>query len=221
MGVVHKSQGILDPCSPGLRSETWIVAKLANTLFGDEHIDWMNLAANYDHIRTAIENTIPGFENYNKRVREPGGFYLPNGARDGKFNTPSGKAHFTINKNHEEDVPNGHYIMMTLRSHDQYNTTIYGLDDRYRGIFNERRIVMMNKHDMHREGFKAKDKVDLIGLHNGVERIAKQFIVVPYDIPQGNVATYFPEANVLVPIDSFARGSKTPASKRVVIRIQM
>jgi len=221
MGVVHNSKGIIEPCSTGLRSESWIIAKLAHTLFGDENIDWMKMVANYDNIRDAIEATVPGFENYNERVREPAGFYLPNGARDGKFNTPSGKAHFTINKNHEEEVPADHYIMMTIRSHDQYNTTIYGLDDRYRGIFNERRIVMMNKQDMHREGFKAKDKVDLIGTFKGVERIAKQFIVVPYDIPSGNVATYFPEANVLVPIDSFARSAKTPASKRVVIRIKM
>ena len=219
MGVVHQSKGVLDPCSNGLRSEPWIVAALAKATLKESSIDWMEMVSNYDNIRTAIENTIPGFEQYNERVRKPGGFYLPNGARDGTFKTASGKAHFTINKNHEEEVPEGHYIMMTVRSHDQYNTTIYGLDDRYRGIFNERRIVMMNKQDMAREGFKEKTIVNLMGTHNGIERKAEKFIVVPYSIPPGNVATYFPEANVLVPIDSYARGSKTPASKRVPIKI--
>jgi len=220
MGVVHSSQGVLKPCSEHLLSEPAIVARLAKATLGERSkVDWDKMVSNYDHIRDAIEATVPGFEDYNRRVREPGGFYLPNGAREQKFNTPSGKAHFTINPVPQNQLDEDEYIMMTIRSHDQYNTTIYGLDDRYRGIYNERRVVMMNKEDMENEGLKKGDVVDLLGHHKGQKRVAEQFIVVPYDIPPKCVATYFPEANVLVPIDSYARGSKTPRSKWVAIRI--
>lgn len=221
MGIVHSSQGILPPVSDVVKSEPAIVAGLAKaTLGSSSKVDWDKMVSNYDHVRDVIEKVIPGFEQYNERVREPSGFYLPNGARDGKFNTPSGKAQFTVNKVPNRQVDQGEYVMMTIRSHDQYNTTIYGLDDRYRGIYNERRVVLMNKSDMNKEGFKTKTVVNLVGTYKGEIRRAEQFLVIPYDIPQGCVATYFPEANVLVPIDSYAKGSKTPSSKWVAIRIE-
>jgi molybdopterin-dependent oxidoreductase alpha subunit len=221
MGVVQSSEGVLPPCSDELLSEPQIVAQLAlYTLSGRSKVNWEELASNYDYIRDAIEKVIPGFDNYNERVRQPGGFYLPNGAREGKFNTASGKANFTINATSDVKIEADEYIMMTVRSHDQYNTTIYGLDDRYRGIYNERRVVMMNEKDMAQDGLKSGDVVDLIGVYEGETRIAEKFIVVPYDIPERCVATYFPEANVLVPIQSVAHTSKTPTSKLVVVKIQ-
>lgn len=220
MGVVHTSQGVLDPPSSQLKSEPAIVAGVAKaTLGAKSKVDWDKMVGNYDHIRDAIEQVVPGFEDYNRRVREPGGFYLPNGAREQKFNTPSGKAVFTPTDVPEKKLGDGEYIMMTVRSHDQFNTTIYGLDDRYRGIYNERRVVMMNKTDMQEAGLKAGDVVDLIGKHKGEVRVASKFIVVAYDIPRRCVATYFPEANVLVPIDAIAKGSKTPTSKWVAVEV--
>ncbi len=221
MGIVHSSQGVLTPCSDQLRSEPAIVAGLAKATLGEgSKVDWDAMVADYDRIRDAIEQVIPGFDDYNRRVRKPGGFYLPNGAREGQFNTPSGKAHFSVTAVPEEQLGEAEYVMMTIRSHDQFNTTIYGLDDRYRGVFNERRVVLMNREDMEREGFREKQVVDLVGEHRRKVRVARKFLVVPYDIPPRCVATYFPEANVLVPIDSYAKGSKTPASKRVIIRIR-
>ena len=221
MGVVHSSQGMLAPSSEHLLSEPAIVAELAKATLGSRSkVDWDLMISNYDHIRDAIEATVPGFDEFNHRVREPGGFYLPNGAREQEFNTPSGKAHFTVNDVPKNTLAKEEYIMMTIRSHDQYNTTIYGLNDRYRGIYNERRIVLMNSGDMKADGLQKGTVVDLIGHYNGVERMASQFIVVPYDIPSRCVATYFPEANVLVPIDSYAKESKTPRSKWVAIQIK-
>ncbi|MBV6653891.1 MAG: molybdopterin-dependent oxidoreductase, partial [Mameliella sp.] len=221
MGVVHSSTGALPPPSDKLRSEPAIIAGLAQATLGSRSkIDWKKMVANYDHIREAIAKVIPGFEDYNQRVREPGGFYLPNGARNREFNTPTGNAVFTKNVVPDKAIATDEYIMMTVRSHDQFNTTIYGLDDRYRGIYRERRVVMMNKEDIRKAGFKNKEVVDLIGTYKGQTRIAPKFIVVPYDIPPRCIATYFPEANVLVPLDAYARGSKTPASKWVAVRIQ-
>lgn len=219
MGVVQSSQGVLNPPSKDLLSEVRIVAEMAKATLKDSPIDWNEFANDYDKIRDAIEAVIPGFEDYNKRVRDKGGFYLPNGARERKFNTDTGKAKFTTIDLPIHEQADDEYIMMTIRSHDQYNTTIYGLNDRYRGIFNERRVVMMNEADMKAAGFKNKEVVNLTSEYNGVTRSANKFLVVPYPIPSGSVATYFPEANPLVPIDSFAKKSHTPASKRVRIRI--
>lgn len=221
MGVVHSSQGVLQPSSDSLKSEPDIVAGLARATLGDKsRVDWEEMVSNYDHIRDAIAVVVPGFENYNQRVREPGGFYLPNGARDRQFDTPSGKAVFTQNAVPSQTLSAEEYIMMTIRSHDQFNTTIYGLDDRYRGIYNERRVVMMNQEDIAQAGLKSGQVVDLIGQYKGQVRTAQKFIVVPYDIPRRCVATYFPEANVLVPLDAYAKGSKTPVSKWVAVQIQ-
>jgi molybdopterin-dependent oxidoreductase alpha subunit len=221
MGVVHTSEGVLPPFSEQLKSEPAIIAGIAQATLGAKStVDWAGMIADYDRVRDAIEAVIPGFEDYNQRVREPGGFYLPNGARKQEFHTQSGKAHFTINGLPTSELAEGEYHMMTIRSHDQFNTTIYGLDDRYRGIYQGRRVVLMNKEDMDRANLKQGDWVDLVGFHQKKKRVAPNFMVVDYPIPRRCVATYFPEANVLVPINSFEPTSKTPASKKVVISME-
>jgi molybdopterin-dependent oxidoreductase alpha subunit len=221
MGVVQTSTGILTPCAPNLKSETAIVCDLAAaTLAHRSCVNWPSMRDNYDKIRDLIEQVIAGFEHYNERVRQAGGFYLPNGPREQKFTTSDEKAHFTVNSAPNWALKTGEYMMMTIRTHDQFNTTIYGLDDRYRGVYNERRVILMNEKDMKTEGLRVQDVVDLSSHFNGVTRTSKRYIVVPYDIPQGDVATYFPEANTLIPIDSFADKSLTPTSKSVVITIK-
>ncbi len=221
MGKVHRSTGDRAPASDDLKSEPAIVAELAEAVLGEKFsLDWQKLAGNYDLIRDLIEDCIPGFEDYNTRVRRKGGFYLPNGARERKFNTPDGKAHFSLNAVPQDPRAEGQYIMMTIRSHDQYNTTIYGLEDRYRGIFDDRRVIMMNPQDIEEAGLEAKQLVHLKSHYEGEERVARNFRVVPYNIPRYCTATYFPEANVLVPLKSRAKGSNTPASKQVVISIE-
>jgi molybdopterin-dependent oxidoreductase alpha subunit len=219
MGVVHSSRGQLTPISDQLLSEPEIVIRLAKATLSESPIPWDSYSENYDNIRTDIERCIPGFDNYNKRVREKGGFYLPNGARDNNYKTKTGKAHFTVSETTPIPLQSHEYLMMTVRSHDQFNTTIYGLDDRYRGILNERRVIMMNKKDMQLANLKEGALVDLYNRYGGVDRVAPKFIVVGYNIPQGCVCTYFPEANVLVPIKSRADKSHTPTSKSVVIEI--
>ncbi|MGK7390658.1 MAG: FdhF/YdeP family oxidoreductase [Candidatus Cyclobacteriaceae bacterium M2_1C_046] len=218
-GVVHTSQGNKKPVSPHLKSEPKIVAGIANATLPNSTVDWEGITDNYDRIRDLIEKVIPGFEDYNRRVRKPAGFYLPNGARIGDFNTDIGKALFTVNKLPDYQLQEDEYLMMTIRSHDQFNTTIYGMDDRYRGLYNERRVVFMNPADMKRANLQQEDIVDLVSNYKGVERIAKNFLIVSYDIPTKNVATYFPEANVLVPWDYYADKSHTPVSKSIIIRI--
>ena len=220
MGVVQASKGMLSPVSDHLLSEPVIVCRLAKaTLTGKTFIDWDRYLQHYDAIRTDIEKTIPGFEQYNKRVREPGGFYLPNAPREGKFTTPSEKAQFSIVHPDHITLAPGELMMMTIRSHDQFNTTIYGMNDRYRGIYNERRVIFLNETDMHTRGLQKGDIVDLSSHYNNVERTAHRFIVVPYSIPAGCAATYYPETNVLVPIDSVAEKSNTPVSKLIIIRL--
>lgn len=219
MGVVHGSHGSLTPPSPHLKSEPEIIASIAAQTLGDKDIDWSSLVEDYDTIRDLISKAIKGFEDYNNRLKQENGFELPNGARIGEFNTPTQKAQFTVNQL-AEPIPDGHaYTMMTIRSHDQFNTTIYGLDDRYRGIFGGRNVVFMNEQDMQDEGLQKEDLVELSN-HYGLERKVAGFAVVPYDIPRGNVATYFPEANPLVPLHLSARKSHTPASKSVGVNIR-
>lgn len=221
MGVVQASKGNLHPVSKHLKSEPVIICELATALFGNNSpIPWSTYQQHYDYIRAVIAQVIPGFEDYNKRVRHPGGFYLPNGAREGRFNTYSGKANFNIATVSFPTVGQGEYLMMTVRSHDQFNTTIYGLNDRYRGVYNERRVIFMNKKDIEAGGFKASEIVDLFNFQDGVTRVAHGFIVIPYDIPEGCTATYFPETNVLVPVNSVADQSNTPVSKSVIIQIR-
>ncbi|WP_184541767.1 FdhF/YdeP family oxidoreductase [Mucilaginibacter sp. FT3.2] len=223
MGVVQMSKGMLEPISKHLLNENQIVCRLAKATLGSRSvIDWDTYAKSYDAVRDAIAKVIPGFEDYNQKVRVPGGFYLPNGPRDGKFeNIKFGdKVDFNIADLPKHELKAGEYRMTTIRSHDQFNTTIYGLDDRYRGIHNERRVIFMNEKDMATAGFKQGEQVDLYNNHGGKERVARLFVVVPYNIPEGNTATYYPEANVLIPIDSVAVGSNTPTSKLVFISMK-
>lgn len=220
MGVVHSSKGVLKPSSKHLKSEVQIVAEMAQAYFGQaSKIDWESLASNYDSIRDDIEKVIPGFDNYNQRVRKPEGFHLPNGARNRKFNTSNGKANFTINPVPKNELAADELLMMTIRSHDQFNTTIYGLNDRYRGIKNERRVVLISEADMKHLALKEGALVDISSTYDGVKRMVEKFVVVSYPIPTKCIATYFPEANAIVPINHFARGSKTPVSKAVRVRL--
>jgi len=225
MGVVQASQGHLDPVSPYLKSEVNIVSNLAKATFKNkqgplEKINWDQLLENYDDIRNLIAQVVPGHEKYNERIRKPGGFYLPNPIRDErKFPTPTGKAYFTAHPLPDIKLEPEQFLMMTIRSHDQYNTTIYGLDDRYRGLKSGRRVVLMNREDMKEHSLTQGDIVDLVSHFKGKIRKAPQFVVVPYPIPPKCVATYFPEANVLIPIDSVAEKSNTPTSKSVVVTV--
>lgn len=184
-------------------------------------VNWDHFIANYDDIREKIANVIPGFENFNERVRTPGGFALPHAVRDRReFATPSKKAQFTCHEIPKATLAAGQFVLMTIRTHDQFNTTIYGMNDRYRGIKQGRRIVMMNVEDMREQDLKDGDAVDVISHHKGITRRANSFRIVSYEIPRGSVAAYFPETNVLVPINQFAAGSQTPASKSVVVSFE-
>lgn len=220
MSVVQLSKGNLDPLSANLLSEPVIVCRLAKATLGNHsRLDWSRYEKNYDFIRADIERAIPGFEQYNHRIRKPGGFYLPNAVRERTFRTPGQKANFTVSPITVHPLKENEYLMMTIRSHDQFNTTIYGLNDRYRGIHQERRVIFMNEKDVARERLKAGDVVDLHNHFGGVHRQARKFVVVPYAIPEKCTATYFPETNVLVPINSTADKSNTPTSKTVIITI--
>ncbi|HEV2704338.1 MAG TPA: FdhF/YdeP family oxidoreductase [Pyrinomonadaceae bacterium] len=221
MGVVQASRGRLAPASEHLLSEPAIIARLARATLGSRtNVRWEWLIEDYDRIRDLIARTIPGFEDYNRRVRQPAGFYLPNHARERRFKTATGKAHFTVHALPRHELAPGQFLMMTIRSHDQFNTTIYGLDDRYRGVHGERRVVFLNAEDMRAQGLSAGEVVDLVSHFEGEERIARRFLVVPYRIPRRCAATYFPETNVLVPVRSTAERSNTPTSKSVVISIR-
>jgi anaerobic selenocysteine-containing dehydrogenase len=223
MGVVQMSKGMLRPVSDNLRSETQILCAIAKTTLGNtSKVNWDHYATSYDDIRNLIEEFIPGFENYNKRVRVPGGFYLPNSARDGKFRTElyGDKMPFSITGLPKNKMAPDEYMMSSVRSHDQFNTTIYGLEDRYRGIHHERRVIFMNKDDIQKGGFKDGDRVDLFNYNDGIERTARLFIVVEYNIPKRCTITYYPETNVLIPISSVAEKSNTPTSKMILIKIK-
>jgi molybdopterin-dependent oxidoreductase alpha subunit len=221
MAVVQASRGFLKPASDHLLSEPAIVAHLARATLGvRSNIDWQGLAADYDLIREHIARVIPGFDDYNARVRQPGGFHLPNAARERVFKTPVGRAVFTVHPLPKHELEPDQYLMMTIRSHDQFNTSIYGLDDRYRGIYNGRRVVFLNREDIGLAGLAEGQTVDLRSHFEGEQRIARHFVVVPYSIPRRCAATYFPETNVLVPLRSVADKSNTPASKSVVISIR-
>lgn len=220
MGIVSSTKGVLEPCSKDLLSEVAVVCGIANaTIKKRSKIDWLRYKDDYNLVRDDIAEVVDGFENYNERLKKPSGFYLPNGARIGEFNTNTGKAHFSVNKLPSWKLKHDELIMMTIRSHDQFNTTIYGLNDRYRGIYNERRIVFMNRNDMKIRGLNEHQIVNLKSEYSGVIRKANNFKVVGYDIPKNCCATYFPETNVLVPLESFAHTAKTPASKSVIITV--
>ncbi|HKP93274.1 MAG TPA: molybdopterin dinucleotide binding domain-containing protein, partial [Chthoniobacterales bacterium] len=220
MGIINPSRGVLEPASDNLRSEPAIVAGLVRATLGSRSaVDWSGLVADYNRIRDHIEHVIPGFESFNARIAKDI-FYLPNAARDErKFNTDTGKAKFTVHPIPRNELGPGQYIMMTIRSHDQFNTHIYGLDDRYRGIYNGRRVLFMNAEDAAAAGFERGQLVDLTSHYEGEQRTARGFQVVPYNIPRGCTATYFPEGNALVSINSVAERSNTPTSKFVIITI--
>ncbi|MBK9478897.1 MAG: FdhF/YdeP family oxidoreductase [Bacteroidetes bacterium] len=221
MGVIQLSKGNLKPVSTNLLSEPTIVCRMANAvLVNKSKVDWLKFGNDYDEIRNAIEKTIPGFNQYNQRVRIPGGFYLPNTSREGTFATLNGKANFNIAHIAPIKLKSNELMMMTIRSHDQFNTTIYGLNDRYRGVFNERRVIFMNANDIAKHGLKNGDVVDLYNNYDNVTRVAHKFIVIEFSIPERCTATYFPETNVLVPINSTADKSNTPTSKMVLITLQ-
>jgi molybdopterin-dependent oxidoreductase alpha subunit len=218
-GVVAQSHGVVEAVSPHLKSEVAIVAGLAKaTLNGRSTVDWDSLVADYDRIRDLIAKTVDGFDGYNEKVRKPGGFYIPNGPRQRDFaKTSDGKAQFTVNVPARHELQTGSMLLMTIRSQDQFNTTVYASDDRYRGVYNERRVVFMHADDMANLGLQEKQVVDMHSTYDGVTRTAHRFIVVPYDIPRGCVAAYYPETNVLVPIDQMAEKSNTPISKSIVV----
>lgn len=224
MSMVHGSGGINLPASPHLRSEIAIVAGMAAATLGKHPVDWLALAEDYDLIRNHIARVLPDFYDFNRRVRVPRGFHLRNAAAELEWNTPNSKATFwtgpmpdAVEHQMARDTP-GQYVLQTFRSHDQYNTTIYGMDDRYRGVYGERRVVFVNPADMADLGVEAGDRADIIGeFDDGMERIAEDFRFVPYDIPRGCIAGYYPELNVLVPLGSAGDESYTPTSKSVIV----
>jgi molybdopterin-dependent oxidoreductase alpha subunit len=227
MSMVHGSAGINRPASPHLLSEVAIVAGMAASTVGSDLINWAALADDYDLIRRHIEATIPGFEDFNARLRKPRGFHLRNTAAHREWVTPTGKATFsdialpseTVNqaalKRHD------HFALQTFRSHDQYNTTVYGLDDRYRGVYGERQVIFMHPEDVKALSAAAGERVDVVCEYDdGIARVASDFRLVPYDIPRGSIAGYYPELNVLVPIGSAGEESDTPTSKSVMVSVR-
>ncbi|WP_280443199.1 FdhF/YdeP family oxidoreductase [Nocardia brasiliensis] len=223
MSMVHLSTGRLDPVSKHLRSEVAIVCDLALTLFGADHpVPWARFRSDYDTIRDAISRVVPGCADYNAKVRARNGFVLPHPPRDSReFRTSTGKANFAVNELTWTPVPEGRLILQTLRSHDQYNTTIYGLDDRYRGVHGGRKVVLVHPEDIAALGFAEDELVDVISeWTDGTERRVEGFRLVGYPTPRGNAAAYYPETNPLVPLDHVAARSNTPVSKSVTIRLQ-
>jgi molybdopterin-dependent oxidoreductase alpha subunit len=223
MGMVHASRGNLAPADARLRSEVEIVCALAQRVLGDRvPVAWPRLAADYDRVRDHIARVVPGFTDFNERVRRPGGFMLPHAPRDRRsFPTATGKAMFTANELVVLAVPPGRLLLQTVRSHDQYNTTIYGLEDRYRGVHHGRHVVFVNPDDLEALGLVDGQFVDLVSeAQDGAERRARSFRVVSYPTARGCAAAYFPETNVLVPLDSTAEVSNTPTSKSIVIRLE-
>jgi formate dehydrogenase major subunit len=227
MSVVHASRGRLAPASEQLRSEVAIVCGLAEATLGsapgDASIDWAALRGDYSRIRAHIERVVPGFDDYEARVLTKTGFVLPHPPRDRRaFDTPTGRAQFTASDLDLLEVPSGHLVLQTMRSHDQFNTTIYGLSDRYRGIEGGRHVVLLNRRDIDAHGLQAGDHVDIVAHWAGddIDRRVRGFRVVEYDTPRGTAAAYYPETNPLVPLASVAEHSNTPTSKSVVVRLE-
>lgn len=220
--MVHASEGIGKPLAATQRSETAIVAGIAHATLGTEQLDWLALAADYNLIRDHIAATIPGFQNFNARCDEPGGFWLGNAAAELRFNTPSAKAEFSTAALPDAVCPEitAPFVLQTLRSHDQYNTTIYGLDDRYRGVYGQRDVLFMHPADIAALGLSDGDRVDIeTQATDGVVRRVEDFRLVAYDIPRGNLAAYYPETNPLVPLTRFGDGTGTPTSKSIPVSV--
>ncbi len=217
---VQQSRGILEPASEDLRSETWIVCKLAESVLKENTtVDWAAMREDYDVIRESIGRVVAGCDDYNDKVRVKGGFYLPNKPHEGEFPTESGKAKFIASPLQKIELKTGELLMTTIRSHDQFNTTVYKENDRYRGIKGSRRIIFMNETDIAERELQAGQVVNLTSYFDDGERFAENFIVVPYPIPKDCCATYYPETNVLVPHGSVAEKSNCPTSKSIVITV--
>ncbi|WP_072994933.1 FdhF/YdeP family oxidoreductase [Pseudozobellia thermophila] len=221
MGRVRQSRGLLKPASDTIKSEPELIAELAHTYFNGQHaVDWKAMGEDYDLIRESIDKVVKGFDNTSERSKGIG-YYLPNNVRELDFSMlPKGKAQLTINGLPEDNLGEDEFLLMTIRSHDQFNTTIYGLDDRYRGVYNERRVLFMNPEDMKALTLQRLDVVNIHSHYDGIKRTARRFLVVPYNIPQGNLAAYFPETNMLVPYNHYADRSKTPISKSVRVTVE-
>ncbi|KOX51667.1 FdhF/YdeP family oxidoreductase [Methylobacterium fujisawaense] len=227
MSMVHGSGGINKPASKELRSEIAIIAGMAQATLGASAIDWAGFAADYDRIREAIAATIPGFTGYNTRVRKPRGFMLRNLAAERVFETATGRANFSADalpaetEHQAARKARDTFVLQTFRSHDQYNTTIYGMDDRYRGVYGERRVLFAHPDDLAAIRDRLGERVDIVGTHDdGITRRAENFRLVPFDMPRGSLAGYYPELNVLVPLSTFGEKSDTPTSKSVLVTLQ-
>jgi anaerobic selenocysteine-containing dehydrogenase len=224
MSMVHASSGKLTPASEHLRSEPAIVAGIARATLPNTKLPWMELIADYDKIRDLIEQTVAGFEDFNTRIRVPGGFRLPLPPTERQWHTPTGKAMFSVYSGVKEDADvlgaENVLRLITIRSHDQYNTTIYAMDDRYRGVFGRRDVLFMNQEDMAAHGIEHGDLVDIETLTAGRPLKLKNITAIVYNIAKGSVAAYYPEANVLVPLDYIDKESGTPSYKSVPVRVE-
>lgn len=223
MSMVHASAGKLKPASEFLRSEAAIVAGMARATLPDSKVNWLELIDDYDRIRDLIERTIPGFDDYNRRIRVPGGFRMPLPATGRTWNTPSGKAVFSVFpgvRERYEPWPDDVLRLVTIRSHDQYNTTIYGLDDRYRGVFGRRDVLFMNAEDLAAHGLAHGDQVDIETVSSSRRLRLENITAIEYNIARGSVAAYYPEANVLVPLDYIDKECGTPSYKSIPVRIR-
>ncbi|QJW90681.1 FdhF/YdeP family oxidoreductase [Spirosoma taeanense] len=221
MGVVSQNKGVLRPLEGEMLSEVAIISGMAIATLGQRTTaDWVGFTENYDRIRDAVSRVVPGFEEFNEKIRKPGGFYLPNGPRERNFTTENGKANFTVTEMVMHDITPDQLVLMTIRSHDQFNTTIYDYNDRYRGVYNERRVIFLNPQDMADRNIVERQLVDITSHFEGQQRKLEKFIAIPYDIPKGNAAAYYPEANPLVPVASVAYVSNTPTSKFIVITVE-
>jgi molybdopterin-dependent oxidoreductase alpha subunit len=221
MSMVHISLGMNTPASPQLMSEPAIIAHLATATLAQSKTPWLWLIEDYKRIRERIEEVVEGFEDFNARLKAPGGFYLGNSARERRWQTEDGRAHFKAHKLPQDEVAGPLFKLMTVRSHDQYNTTVYGLDDRYRGVYGHRRVCFINRKDLLRLGLSTGQWVDMTSVWSDGERTARRFLLVAYDIPEGCLASYFPETNALVPLSAFAIDARTPASKSVPVRLSL
>ncbi|MDG1581614.1 FdhF/YdeP family oxidoreductase [Pseudomonas sp. GOM6] len=225
--MIHASYGQLSPLSREMRSEPAIIAGMANALLGSQPVDWLWLIEDYARIRQLIADCIPGFADFNARLAQPGGFYLGNAAARRQWHTASGKARFVAHALPDQLMPpeacaeQADLVLQTLRSHDQYNTTLYGLDDRYRGVKGQREVLFVNAQDIRRLGYEPGQQVDIVSLwDDGIERRVRGFTLLAYDTPQGQAAAYYPETNPLVPLASVGDDSHTPTSKFIAIRLQ-
>ncbi|WP_207343352.1 FdhF/YdeP family oxidoreductase [Arthrobacter sp. E3] len=221
--AVHASSGKVEPVAVGILSEMAIVSHLARAVLGKNHpIDWAGFEANYDTIREHISHVVPGCSDYNAKVRQWGGFVLPHPPRDSRtFPTPTGKAMFSVGELETVQVPKGRLLLQTVRSHDQFNTTMYSLNDRYRGVKKGRQVLFVNPSDLVELGIPNGSYVDIHSESaDGVDRVLRQQRIISFPTARGCVAAYFPEANVLVALDDTAEGSNTPVSKSVVVRLE-